>query len=181
MKTCIALLRGINVGGHNILPMKDLREALSTIGLQNVQTYIQSGNVVFQALQGNKAFLCGEIQAIIEKDYGFVPDVQILYLEELITAISKNPFSDAADDLKMVHVYFLASALASGGFAKAEALAVPSEAYALSGKVFYLRAPDGIGRSKLAAGLEKALGVSATARNLRSVNKIMTLAANITT
>lgn len=176
MATYIALLRGINVGGKNRLPMKALRDALEKMGLGHVRTYIQSGNVVFDTAQTNKAKLEAMIQQAIQEGFGFSPAVQVLSQQRFEAAIAQNPYADRDVEPKCVHFFFLSAQPSEQALETAQALAADTEECALRDHVFYLFAPKGIGRSKLAAGAEKALGVSATARNLRSVIKILELA-----
>ncbi len=176
MKTWIALLRGINVGGNNILPMKDLRALLSDLGYRNPQTYIQSGNCVFGSDDGSAATHQTRIADAINAQFGFSPQVFVLTLEALNDAIAANPYPQGYDNPKTVHLSFLAEPADVAGLETLEACRKDSEAYTLTPAVFYLYAPDGIGRSKLAAKVEKALGVAATGRNLRSAMKIAELA-----
>ncbi|MFN2122278.1 MAG: DUF1697 domain-containing protein [Candidatus Promineifilaceae bacterium] len=179
MITYICLLRGINVGGNNRLPMKELRSLLENMDLQNVQTYIQSGNVVFLSQEQDAAVLSAEISAAIKDSFGFQPQVLILTGEELAAAMTANPFPEAEAEPKSLHLYFMASAPKNPDLAALEALRQESERFQLRDRVFYLHAPDGIGRSKLAVKVEKALAEPATARNWRSVDKIMSLAQEI--
>lgn len=173
MNKIIALLRGINVGGHNKLPMRELVALLESMGLNNVQTYIQSGNVVFESDQTDLPTLAREISAVIGESHGFVPQILLLRLGDLQTAVSQNPFPAAAENHKTLHFYFLESAPANPDLALLESVKIESEQFELIDTVFYLHAPDGIGRSKLATKVERALGVAATARNWRSVSKIL--------
>ena len=99
-----------------------------------------------------------------------------LKLEELENAIRANPYPEAENDPKTLHLYFLASEPQNPDVKTLESLRRDSERYTIKGKIFYLHAPDGIGRSKLAARAEKALGVTATARNWRTANKIFVMA-----
>ncbi len=176
MKTYIALFRGINVGGNTILPMQELVKILENLGAQNVKTYIQSGNAVFQHTTENAAELSNIIRAAIHESRGFEPQVLLLDAAEMEQAIAANAFPQAAANPQAVHLYFLADPPANPDLKTLDRLKQDNEQYHLNGKVFYLYAPDGIGRSKLAAQAEKALGVTATARNWRSVGKIMALA-----
>src|SRR5215217_2861479 len=109
MKTYIALFRGINVGGNNVLPMQELVAQLESIGLQNVRTYIQSGNVVFQSEEKNASLLSNNIRAAIKKSHGFEPQVVLLELEEMEKAVGSNPFPEAEYEPKTLHLLFLAS------------------------------------------------------------------------
>ena len=176
MKTYIALFRGINVGGHNVLPMKDLVALLENIGAQNVMTYVQSGNAVFQSEETSAPILSNTISATIKEDHGFEPQVLLLELEEMQKAVGSNPFPEAESKPKTLHLHFLASVPKDPDFDALESIKTDRERFVLKDSVFYLHAPDGIGRSKLAANAEKILGVSMTARNWRTVCKIMAMA-----
>ena len=176
MDTMIGLLRGINVGGHNKLPMREFVDTLSGLGFRNIETYIQSGNVVFECDEGRKIELANQIRDAIHQSHGFTPDVMLLSSEELDEAILTNPFPEAEDAPKTLHFYFLDSEPQDPDMQRIEEMKSGRENYALIGKIFYLHAPDGIGRSKLAARVEKALGVSVTARNWRTVLKINEMA-----
>jgi uncharacterized protein (DUF1697 family) len=175
MKTYIALFRGLNVGGNNILPMNELVTVLEKIGARNVKTYIQSGNAVFQSEETNASMLSTEISAAIEKSHGFEPQVLLLELEEMEKVVDANPFPEAEPEPKTLHVHFLASMPKNPDLGALESIKSDRERFALKDKVFYLHAPDGIGRSKLAANTEKLLGVAITSRNWRTVCKVMTM------
>jgi uncharacterized protein (DUF1697 family) len=176
MNTFIALFRGINVGGNNILPMRDLVKVLEGLGLKNVKTYIQSGNVVFQSVNTNAFELSQEISATIEITHGFAPQVLLLGMKELQDAIASNPFPEGEREPKTLHLFFLDSIPQNPDLETLESIKTDSEQFELINKVFYLHAPDGIGRSKLAAKVEKAVGVAATARNWRTVSEVMSMA-----
>jgi uncharacterized protein (DUF1697 family) len=175
LKTYIALFRGINVGGTNVLPMKDLVAQLENLGSQNVKTYIQSGNAVFQNEEEDASLLSNKIRAAIKKSHGFEPHVLILKPEEIERALASNPFPEAESEPKTLHVYFLASMPKDLDLGALESIKIDRERFALKDKVFYLHAPDGMGRSKLAANTEKLLGVTITSRNWRTVCKVMTM------
>lgn len=175
MTVRIALLRGINVGGRNSLPMKELTALLESLGSSDVRTYIQSGNVVFSHVHTDDAILSQEISSAIEKEYGFLPEVLLFSASELQRAVTKNPFAEATSEPKTLHLWFLADAADEPDLDGIQKLKADSESFVLAGRVFYLHAPDGIGRSKLAARVEKLLGVPATARNWRTVTKILDL------
>jgi uncharacterized protein (DUF1697 family) len=176
MKTYIALFRGLNVGGTNILPMNELVTVLQKIGARNVKTYIQSGNAVFQSEETNASLLSIKIGAAIKESHGFEPQVLLLELEEMERAIKSNPFPEAESEPKALHLYFLEAIPENPDLDTLESIKGNRERFALKDGVFYLHAPEGIGRSKLAAKAEKLLGVSATARNWRTVCKIMAMA-----
>ncbi|MGB5345895.1 MAG: DUF1697 domain-containing protein [Woeseia sp.] len=176
MNTWIALFRGINVGGNNMLPMKELTTILESIGCSNVQTYIQSGNVVLDREGGDAAELAGLIGQKVLARNKFEPRVLLLTAKELAGAIAKNPYPAAEADPKSLHLFFLAAIPKSAKLAAIEELRASDEECRLSGRVFYLHAPSGVGRSKLAAGAEKLLGVDATARNWRTATRLLQLA-----
>ena len=176
MKTYIALFRGINVGGNNVLPMKELVALLEKIGSQNVKTYIQSGNAVFQNKEKNASLLSNRISVAIKKSHGFEPHVLLLKPEEMESAVASNPFPEAESEPKTLHLFFLSSMPENPDFDALESIKSDRERFALKDGVFYLHTPDGIGRSKLAANAEKLLGVSMTGRNWRTVCKVIAMA-----
>ena len=176
METYIALLRGINVGGNNRLPMKELVSILEAMGGKNVRTYIQSGNAVFQSGSKNSERLSVQLSAEINKKFGFEPDVLLLERAELDRAITENPFPEAMSDPASLHLGFLAARPVNPDLTKLNSIKKMSERFHLAERVFYLHAPEGVGRSKLAAGAEKILGVPMTDRNWKSVCSIGAIA-----
>lgn len=175
MNTYIALLRGINVGGNNKLPMKELVAVLEDLGLKNVRTYIQSGNVVFQTEREDRSALSQEITAAIGQSHGFSPAILLLNVDELRTALGQNPYPEGESEPKSVHFFFM-DGEPKINWELLEQLKTSSERYQLIDHVFYLHTPDGLGRSKLAEKLGKGWGVNVTARNWRTVSEIMTMA-----
>jgi uncharacterized protein (DUF1697 family) len=173
MDTYIALFRGINVGGRNILPMVELVDVFESLGLSSIKTYIQSGNVVFQGTDINRVELSQSICAATEKQCGVVTQVLILDVNEFEKAIASNPFPEAKVEPNTLHFFFLSSLPAKPNLESLESVKKDSEQFRLIDRVFYLYAPEGVGRSKLAMKVEKALGVTVTARNWRTVSKIM--------
>jgi uncharacterized protein (DUF1697 family) len=175
MKTWIALIRGINVGGNHVVPMKDLRELLGRRGFSNVRTYIQSGNCVLDAEEMTAADIEAGIAAAIEDGFGFRPDVMAFAREDFASAMTLNPFAGRKFDPKHTHIFFLEKIPARPGIDAMNGLLQPGEAFELRDRLFFLRAANGIARSKIAARAERLLGVSATARNLNTVRKICAL------
>jgi uncharacterized protein (DUF1697 family) len=175
MKSWIALFRGINVMGNNMLPMKDLAALLQGLKFREVRTYIQSGNAVF-ASAGTAASLAARIGARFERQLDFRPYLVLLEARELAQAIAKNPFPEGAADPKSLHLWFLEARPAAAGVAALEGLRAASERFAVRGKVLYLHAPQGFGTSRLAAGAEKTLGTRGTARNWRTVTTLHAMA-----
>jgi len=170
MNTYIALFRGINVGGRNVLPMKDLVKILENLGCSKVKTYIQSGNVVFKTEENNRNTLGEKISRGIAESFQFKSKVLLLKSAELEAAINNNPFP--IENGKVLHFSFLESIPESPDFEALMALKTESEEFKLHNSIFYLYASDGIGRSILAAKVEKCLGVELTARNWNTVNKL---------
>jgi uncharacterized protein (DUF1697 family) len=177
MTRWIALFRGINVGGNNLLPMKQLILDLEAMKLQNIKTYIQSGNVVFDSGAKDAKLLAKSIGERIEREHGFLPQVLLLSLNDLQRAIRENPFPEAISDPPSLHFFFLEQPARSPNITALDAAKAATENYVLTDRVLYLHAPDGVGRSKLAATAEKKLGVTATARNYRTVEKLLALAS----
>ena len=175
MTRWIALFRGINVGGNNMLPMKALRALLEEIGCEEVKTYIQSGNVIFSHSLDSSASLSTLIAKAVLDSHDFEPKVLLLTVAEMSEIANLNPFPQAEDNPTSLSVFFLAQEPISAAIDEMRKIKSKSESFSLIGSAFFLHAPDGSGRSKLAAKAEKLLGVCATARNWRTVTKILEL------
>ena len=176
MKTYVALFRGLNVGGSGILPMKELVFLLENIGLRNVETYIQSGNAIFESEEEDGSLLSSRITAAIKESHGFEPYVLLLRPEDMENVVESNPFPEAESEPKTLHVHFLVSMPEHPDLEALDGIKGERERYVLKDGVFYLHAPDGLGRSKLAANTEKLLGVPTTSRNWRTVSKVLEMA-----
>lgn len=176
MNVWIAFLRGVNVGGHNLLPMKALRSLLIELDCRNVKTYIQSGNVVLQSTENNARQLERDIQSAIETQFSFRPSIMVLTTEQLSRAVRNNPFGGTEIEPGKLQMFFLAEPPECFDDETLESLRGETEQYKLVGNVLYLHAPDGIARSKLAAKVENVLGVPTTARNARTASKVLLLA-----
>ena len=172
MPTYIALFRGINVGGKNVLPMRELVHDMQSLDCEDIRTYIQSGNAVFHYSRKSVATLGTKIAKKIEDRHGFRSQILILDARQLRKAITSNPFQGAEADPKTLHLFFLASPPPSRQLGALDKVKSSTERFRLIGQVFYLHAPDGFGRSKLAAKVEKLLGVPTIARNWRTVVKL---------
>ncbi len=153
--------------------MKELVHELNALDLQEIRTYIQSGNAVFESSKKVPAALGAQIASRIEKRHGFKPHVLILSAGAFERALRSNPFPKAVSDPKTLHLFFLASPPESPDLDALTAVQSRTERFQLMGRAFYLHAPDGIGRSKLAVKVEKALGVATTARNWRTVDNLL--------
>ena len=175
MQTWIALMRGVNVGGHRKLAMAALRETLTGLGLENVETYIQSGNAVFRT-KGDAAALARQIAAAIEGDFGFAADVLVMPARDMADAIAANPFPQAEDAPTTLHLFFLMAPAVDFDAGAMQDAATMGEDFALDGRVFYFHAPNGMGRSDLGHKLGRFIGAPMTGRNLRSCHRILDLA-----
>ena len=178
MNSYVALLRGINVGGNNILPMKEFRELLAALGCEDVATYIQSGNAVFKH-DSDSAGLSESITAAIASSFGFEPSVVVLSATGFSAVVAKCPFAAEAIEPKFLHAWFLHEAATAANTVRLNELASGGEKFFLTDSAFYLHAPNGIGRSKLGGQVEKCLGVPATARNWRTISKIAELLSKL--
>ena len=176
MPTWIALFRGINVGGKNSLPMRDLKKLLEQLRCTDIRTYIQSGNVVFQASEGKGENLARRITAIVARDHDIDAPVIVIEPKALDKAIKANPFPDAVSNPKSLHLYFLAEKPNKPDIDALTRLKTDTESFAIKDRVLYLHTPKGFATSKLARAIERKLGVDVTARNWRTVTKVHELA-----
>ena len=178
MPAVISFLRGVNVGGHRLIKMDDLRKLCESCGLSQVQTYVQSGNVVFHAPAKDVARVSARMEKAIEQACGFHADVFVRTAEEMRDVIRRNPFAAQAEtDPNRVLVTFLAAV--PGAAARARALAVPCvpEELRIDGREVYIYYPNGVGRAKLSLTvLERALGIPGTGRNWNSIKRLSAMA-----
>lgn len=165
MQSYIILLRGVNVGGNNKLPMKALKTVLENADFKSVNTYIQSGNIVLMTTANPEQTIAN----LIQLEFGFRPEVLAIPQVEYRLALANNPYADY--EAKTIHGYFCKN-VPKLNIERLTKLASKTESYQLIDKVFYLHAPEGIGRSKLVASIESCLGVSATGRNFNTLNKL---------
>ena len=168
--TYVVLLRGINVGGRGVLPMRELTVLLEELGFESVRTYIQSGNVVVQTRVPLMDDAALRITRAIGVAKGFEPQVLVLSAAQWRDAITNNPY--VTTDGKALHFFFLASVPDTVNTGRLVSLKAVSESYTLINQVFYLHAPEGVGRSKLASAVEACMGVPVTARNWNTVKKL---------
>lgn len=175
MNTFVALLRGVNVSGRNALPMAELRAALSALGLEDVTTYLQSGNVVFGS-GGETPYLAAAVEQRIAEAFGLSIAVLVRTPAELRKTASRNPFLRDEPDLTKLHVVFLDVEPAASAQAKLDPDRSPPDRFSLHGREIYLHLPNGAGRSKLTIDyFERRLGVRATARNWKTLTKLIEL------
>jgi uncharacterized protein (DUF1697 family) len=170
--TYVALLRGINVGGKNALPMQDLAKMFGDAGCTNVCTYIQSGNVIFDA-PASVAKVANTITANIEKRFGYRIPVILRTSQQLLKTISDNPFLAAGMDAKALHVYFLADSPKAAAIAGLDPGRSAPDAFHVRGQEIYLHLPNGMARTKLTnAYFDSKLSTICTARNWATVLKL---------
>lgn len=179
-KTYIALLRGINVGGNKKIRMPDLKTMFETLGFTNVQTYIQSGNVVFQS-EINTA-LESKISAKIREVFGFEVSVICRTSEEMEEVIARNPYAETVGfEAEKLYVTFLQNPASAEKLAALQTLSFEPEMYTVSGKEIYVYCFNGYGKTKLENSLfEKKLKVIASTRNWRTINKLAEMSREIT-
>jgi uncharacterized protein (DUF1697 family) len=175
--TYVALLRGINVGGKNLAPMKDLARLFADAGCGDVRTYIQSGNVIFRA-SGGVASITDKIVSDIEKRFGFRVPLILRTSQQLIETIRENPFIRPGVDQKALHVYFLAGSPQAAAIAGLDAKRSLPDAFHVRGQEIYLHLPNGMGRTKLTnAYFDSKLATTCTARNWATVLKLSEMMA----
>src|SRR5688500_2370880 len=136
MNTCIALFRGINVGGSHLLPMKELKAVLEKNGCVDVRTYIQSGNVIFRSAMTDAARLAKRLTAAVSRSHGFEPRVLVLTRGDLERAAAGNPFPEADENPKSLHLFFLAELPKKPDLKSLEALKAKTERFELKGRIF---------------------------------------------
>jgi uncharacterized protein (DUF1697 family) len=173
----IALLRGINVGGHKKVPMADLRRVLEDAGFEDVKTYVQSGNVALTAKEKSPGKVKRAVEKAIEEAFGFDVAVVVRSRDEIAALVEDDPLGDLATDPKFRIVVFLAEKLDRTRLADVDADEFAPEAFALRDYEIVMWAPDGQRDSRLVKTLtERRTGVVGTARNWRTVEKLLDLA-----
>jgi uncharacterized protein (DUF1697 family) len=173
MPVMVALLRGVNVGGANKLPMADLREIAEGCGYQQVTTYIQSGNVVFTADVADTAKVALKLRRAIATQTSLDPAVIVRSRDELAAVVEANPFLRRGDDPAHLHVVFMERATP---LRLKDLDAYAPEELEVVGRERYLFLPNGLGRSRLAADVTKQKSAPGTARNWRTVTKLLEMA-----
>ncbi len=189
MASHVALLRGINVGGRNKVPMADLREVVTSLGHTDVSTYIQSGNVLFSTADTDTAKLAAALESAIEERFGIWSSVVVLSRDELAGVLAANPYPDEPNP-RLVHVVFLNAELPEdllGRIAEAGSAAAAKgsrDTVQAADQALFLHTPDGFGTSELAQAVFKIIsppakqkkpGLAATARNWATATKLLSL------
>lgn len=173
----VALLRGINVGGKNKLPMAALVELFEAAGCRDVRTLIQSGNVVFRAPARLRARLGPVVQAEIERRHGLRVPVLLREARALEEVLERNPFLGPRADTGILHVVFLAEAPTARALAALDPRRSPPDEFVVDGSEIFLRCPNGLARTKLTnAWFDAALATTSTVRNWRTVVRLAEMA-----
>lgn len=180
MNTYIALLRGINVSGQKKILMTDLRDLLTKSGFENVQTYIQSGNVIFESEEANTNVLSDKIEQIIRDQYGFEVPTLVILPKAMEKAVSRNPFI-VHPDIEETGTYFtfLKDSPNKEGIEKFNAVSYPGETFQLIDNVVYYHCSIGFGKAKFTNKMmENKLGTRATTRNFKTTMKLISMCKN---
>ncbi|MGH9709725.1 MAG: DUF1697 domain-containing protein, partial [Candidatus Acidiferrales bacterium] len=174
-------LRGVNVGGHNMIKMEELWKVYESLKLRDCQTYVQSGTVVFRTEERDIGALRERIEKKIESRFGFRPDVIVRTSAEMRDVIARNPFAKrrGIEPGKLL-VTFLTSEPSKEGRAKVLAMKFEPEELRISGREVYIYFPIGMGKTKLSwMAIAKALGTTGTGRNWDSVTKLLEMAEKL--
>jgi len=177
MKTYIVLLRGVNVSGKNIIKMAFLKDILIDNGFKNITTYIQSGNI---ALSSNleKHEVEAKVQQLIYDHFQLQIAIFCLDLQEIETALQNNPFTENIEPNKLFFT-FLNEEPSTDLLSDLEKIDFANDQFKVIDKVLYFYLPNGMSNSKLSNNFfEKKLKVTATARNLNTIHKLIDLAKN---
>jgi uncharacterized protein (DUF1697 family) len=179
METYIAILRGINVSGQRIIPMKELQSLMEALHFQQVRTYIQSGNVLFQSEVTDLKVLTEKIEEKIFDRYQFRVPVILRTAGELQAALGRNPFlQQSHPETDKLHVTFLADQPTQARIDQVSDQQYDPDKCHIAGREVFLYCPQGYGSTKLNnAFFEKKLGVTATTRNLKTVKQLISMAA----
>lgn len=177
MTTYIALLRGINVGGNKIIKMQDLKIMFQSMGYHNVRTYIQSGNVLFESIEESEAQLSEVIESHIMQTFGFEVSVIIRTLAELELVIANNPFQlSDPEDFKRWYVTFLSMEPSTEALDKLRTYEDGVDKLRFIGREMYVLYEVSVSQSALSkVSFDKILGMSVTARNWNTVNKLIAM------
>lgn len=171
MRTYISLLRGINVGGR-LVDMGLLKEIFNTIGAEKVETYLRSGNVIFESSENDTSALMRKIERELEKRLGFKIKAFVKTVDELRNVVDRMPLGNREGD--KLHVTFLSATPVNFPSKEVDSVKGADEEYAYTGNEIYLYCPGGYGRTRLSNNyFERKLKVDATTRNWRSVNALL--------
>ena len=175
-ETYVALLRGINVGGKNKLPMAELREMFGEAGCDDVRSHIQSGNIMFSAAPSVAVSVAGMITALIAAKFDYRTPVLLRTTDELRVVLLNNPFIAAGAAEDALYVMFMADDLGTDRVGLLDPNRSPGHQFAVRGQDIYLHLPSGVASTKLSnAYFDTKLETTSTARNWRTVSKLWSL------
>lgn len=170
------MLRGINVGGNTMIKMAELKAVFEKCGLENVVTYINSGNIAFDSESQSEAALAAAVEAAIEKHFLRAVPVMVREQGYITEILASNPFAGQFESHKEMHVLFLRENMPGEKIDLLMAAAPDGEQFAVHGREIYCHLKMGVADSLLGKGfIDKKLKVSATARNWRTVEKLAVL------
>lgn len=180
MITYISILRGINVSGHNIIKMDQLKKLMASLGFENVQTYIQSGNIIYQSKKTDPKKLSESIKKGIQKDFGYDVPVHTLTIDTLETIIKNNPFTKLSLDTSFLHVTFLAAMPDPAKIEILKSMDTKKDTFEIIEQTMYIYCPNGYGNTKLSnTFIENKLKIGATTRNWKTTNELLHLVKKI--
>lgn len=172
----VALLRGVNVGGNTMIKMAELKKTFESLGLENVVTYVNSGNLAFDGRKTPESKLVEKIEAAIEKDFEKRVAVMVREQKEIEGILAANPFRGEFESHKEMHVLFLTEELPADKREQLLAATPENERFAVIGREIYAHLPMGVINSILGKSfIEKKLKVAVTGRNWRTVEKLAEL------
>lgn len=174
--TFVALFSGINVGGNRIVKMAELRSFFEDLGFTKVQSYVQSGNVVFRVAEGDPDTLAKRIEDAFEKKWGFRSRIMVRDADWLKRRVAENPYPEVADEPKKLHLYVLEREPTGEEEKRLAEKCTGPEHFTVKGDAFYLKAPNGLGHSEFASLIPRTLKVPGTARNWRTVLALLEMA-----
>lgn len=176
MSKFIALLRGINVSGQKQIKMSELKTLFEEKGFQDVETYIQSGNVILSAKEKSNKKLEDKISSTIKSKFGFDVNAIVVTPEEIGHVIQSNPFLKKKKDTEKLYVTFLSENPSAENIKKLKAVDYSPEEYFIDKRFIYLFEPTGYGKARLNNNFfENKLKVFGTTRNWKTVNKLFEL------
>jgi len=173
------MMRGINVGGQKIIRMENLRGSFEALGFRRVRSYVQSGNVIFEAPKDSSNSFSGRIREKILDEYGFSVPLILRTSGEMQKLVSDNPFlKQVGIDRSKLHVTFLSVLPAKAALGRLNALNGDPDQFRVKGREVYLYCPNGYGRTKLSNTVfEKLLSIDATTRNWKTVNRLVEISS----
>lgn len=181
MPAIVSLLRAVNVGGHSVIKMADLRALYESLKFRDVQTYVQSGNVVFRSEESDLDKLARTIQSSIEKRFKVTPGVMLRTRKELRALVDANPFAKRANiDPRKLLVYFLNDELNKEATAKLKKLPLTAEELIPAKREIFIYFHNGMGKSKLPwRAVEKLCVAPGTGRNWNTVTNLLSMAESL--